>query len=104
MTTRIAQLRAFLAEDPDDPFLCYSLGLEYVAEQPGEADRLFSDLLLRHPDYLATYYQAALLKIHQGQLEEAKRVLKAGIAIAKEQANPKTANELRHLLEGIAEE
>ncbi len=104
MATRIEQLRAFLAEDPHDPFLLYSLGLEYVAEQPSEAYRLFGELLECHPDYLATYYQAALLKIHRGDLDDAKNILGRGLVLAQQQRQPKTMHELRHLLEGIADE
>jgi hypothetical protein len=104
MSPRIQQLQAFLAEDPNDPFLLYSLALEYVVEQPTEASRLFSELLMRFPEYLATYYQAALLKIHQADLESAKEILLRGIALASAQKNLKTANELRHLLEGVEDE
>lgn len=104
MSPRILQLQTFLQEDPNDPFLLYSLALEFIVEQPTEADRLFSDLLARFPDYLATYYQAALLKIHFANVPEAKVIIARGIELAKKQANTKTATELRHLLDGIEDE
>lgn len=104
MSPRIQQLQAFLQEDPNDPFLLYSLALEFVVEQPAEADRQFSDLLKRFPDYLPTYYQAALLKIHFAHIDQAKEILQRGVALAKQQLNMKTANELRHLLDGVEDE
>lgn len=36
MNNRIEQLKEFLIEDPNDPFLIYALGLEYVKEKTPE--------------------------------------------------------------------
>jgi hypothetical protein len=104
MSPRIQQLQAFLREDPHDPFLWYSLALEYVVEQPLEADRMFSELLNKFPNYLPTYYQAALLKIHYADLPRAHEILRQGILLAVRQGSHKTANELRNLAEGIEDE
>jgi len=104
MSQRIEQLTGFLREEPDDPFLHYSLALEYLAREPEEANRLLTELLARFPDYLPAYYQAGLLKIQRAETPQAKAILERGISLAKLQLNIKAANELRHLLEGIEDE
>lgn len=80
---RIAQLIKFLAEDPHDAFVKYGLAMEYLTDQPEESITWFTDLLINHPDYLPTYYQAAALYAEIGSREEAEEVYRKGIELAK---------------------
>ncbi len=93
--TRIDQLRKFIADDPNDPFLLYALALEYLRDEPGKASAVFSQLLSGFPDYVPTYYPAAHLCIDQGQTKEAERLFKLGIDHARRQGDRKTEQELR---------
>ncbi len=80
--SRIAQLRKFLEEDPNDAFSLYALALEYLQDQPEASSTLFSKLLSVNPEYLPTYYQAAQLQVELQQKEEAEIIFKAGIELA----------------------
>jgi tetratricopeptide (TPR) repeat protein len=101
MSPRVEQLRQYLREEPNDPFLHYSLALEYARHQPAEASRLLDDVLEKFPDYLPAYYQAGLLKIRIGEAQPAQAVLRRGLQLALAQQDMKTAAELRHLLEEL---
>lgn len=95
-SARIEQLRSFLRDTPDDPFLHYALALEYVDEKPDEAMRLFSKLLEHHPGYLATYYHAAALYADLGKRERAAAIYEKGIALAREQNQALALRELQN--------
>ena len=62
--TRIEMLKAYIADDPADPFLPYALALEYVRLNKNEdAISLLEKVLNLNPDYLPAYY-------HLGKLYE----------------------------------
>jgi|TARA_B110000503_G_scaffold131841_1_gene207013 tetratricopeptide (TPR) repeat protein len=81
---RIEQIKTFLMDTPNDPFLSYALAIEYVSlGQDAAALKLFLELVSTHTDYYATYY-------HLGKLYErmqldllAESIYKQGIAITK---------------------
>ena len=91
---RIAQLEAFLKEDPDDPFNTYALALEYAKLDVQKAHDLFDQLITAHPNYLPTYYPYAHLLIDLREDDKAGRVFMQGIEIAKRNNNQKTLKEL----------
>lgn len=93
---RIQQLRSFLEETPNDPFLLYALALEYRDVQPEEAAELFANLLTNHPDYLATYYHAAALFSDLGNRDRAEEIYQQGIALAKQQNASLALRELQN--------
>lgn len=93
--SRLEQLIKFLEESPDDPFVLYALALEYKATNREQTTQLFNQLLENHPDYLATYYQAALNKEESGEKEEAISLYKAGMELARKQNDPSTLKELK---------
>jgi Tfp pilus assembly protein PilF len=95
MNDRINELKNLLADDPDDSFLHYALGLEYV--KAGEIElalERFEILLHKHPDYLPVYYQAAHLYLENNDKEQAEKTFKMGIALAKRLKENKTYQEL----------
>lgn len=100
-TQRIEMLKKLVLEDPKDPFYPYALALEYLKTQRSEALSILKGVMERHPDYLPTYYQAGLLSIEFGQLDEGQAILEKGIALAQQQNDRKALNELRSLLENI---
>lgn len=103
-STRLEQLLKFLEDDPDDPFILYALALEYKSVDPGETGKLFTQLLEYHPDYLPTYYQAALHKEELGQSLDALSLYGAGIEIAKKQNNFSALKELQAAYDTLADE
>jgi predicted Zn-dependent protease len=63
---RLAVLRQFVAQSPDDPFPRYGLAMELVSRGAlDEACQAFQELVDRMPDYVATYlmYGNALASI-----------------------------------------
>jgi hypothetical protein len=53
------------------------------------------------PDYLPTYYQAALILLEIGQTKKAKIVLENGIKLAEKARELKTKNELQMQLNNL---
>ncbi|MEQ8412965.1 MAG: tetratricopeptide repeat protein [Imperialibacter sp.] len=93
---RIENLLIFLKETPQDPFLLYALATEYRTDSPVKAKEYFDQLLEAHPDYLATYYQAAHLFWEMGLTEQAAATFENGINLAKTQKATKTLAELQN--------
>lgn len=87
--------RARPGPKPEDSFLHYALGLEYVKAGDTElALERFEILLHKHPDYLPVYYQAAHLYLENNNRENADIAFKKGIALANRLGNNKTYQEL----------
>ncbi len=95
MNDRIKELKNLLLDDPDDSFLHYALGLEYIKAGNTElALERFEMLLYEDPGYLPVYYQAAHLYLENNDRENAEIVFKKGIALANRLRNIKTYQEL----------
>jgi hypothetical protein len=94
---RLALLKDFLKEDPDDPFNTYALALEYQKDNIEEAVSLFEDLVRRHPNYLPTYYPFAQLLIEtQTQSQKIESIFKQGIETARRLNDQKALKELNN--------
>ncbi len=99
---RLEELRKFLEEDPDDPFLKYALALEMIAmDQHEQACNELHALLEKHPDYLPAYYIVAKESLHLNQRETATSLLQQGIVLAKKLNNKHTLAELMGLLDEL---
>ncbi len=98
---RIKILEKFIAEDPEEPFSRYALGLELSHEDPNKAIAILLALVKDKPRYVPTYYQAGVLLLDQNRLEEAKIILEQGIKTARLQNEHKAAIELKQLLEEL---
>ena len=96
---RLKMLEEFAHEAPDDPFNHYALALEYLAEEPQKAKRLFAHLLAHHPGYVPTYYHAGNLYWETGEPDRALEILRAGLVTAKAAGDRKAAGELQGLLD-----
>lgn len=94
-SARINQLREFLNSEPDDIFLNYALGIEYVSfeETYDMAEVQFKKVLKLNPDYIASYYQLGKLYELLSKNEQALQQYKIGLDKAKEQKNNKAINE-----------
>lgn len=97
---RIEQLHTFLRETPEDPFLHYALALEYVKKQSPKYDQKarekFNYLLGSFPEYLPSYYHAALLFTTLGETQKAGETYLLGIDLARRQHAATALRELQN--------
>ena len=100
-SVRIKMLEQFIADDPNDPFNYYALALELMKSDKPEAKKIFDQLINSYPEYVPSYYQAALLYLELSLNEEVIKIIESGIAEAKKQNNVKAASELRSLLDDL---
>ena len=96
--TRLAQLLAFYAADPADPFTLYALATEYRAEAPDTAWQYYQQLLADHPDYVGTYYHAGKLLEQFGRKPEAEEVYRKGLVVSRKAGQLHAASELQQAL------
>lgn len=94
--SRISQLKKFIQDSPDDPFVKYALALEYVKANNEEASGLFDELLSSHPNYLPAYYHAADYYAETEQTEKAKEAYEKGIELSKKTNDLKAQAELQN--------
>lgn len=92
---RLKILLQLLEADPNEPFHRYAVAMEYIGKDVEEALKHLNILLVEHPDYLATYYQAAILYAEREDEREATTIFEKGIALAAQQQNEKTLKELK---------
>jgi Flp pilus assembly protein TadD len=101
--SRKQQIEEMLAEDPNDPFLCYGLAMEHVsAGQDEEAIRCFQELLQTTPDYVPGYMQAGRALARLDRIEEARAMFQAGIVAARQKGDLHAAEEMAGFLEGLS--
>lgn len=91
---RLKILTQLVVEEPNDPFHRYALAMEHVRKDTEEALRHLDILLVEHPDYLPTYYQAATLYAEQEDIAKATNIFEKGIALAQQYRELKTLKEL----------
>lgn len=99
---RKEQIEALLAQSPDDAFLRYGLAMEHAAAGDDEAAvACFRELMRRNADYVPGYLQAGRALIRLGQDDEAKQVLRDGIAVAQRVGDAHAAGEMAGFLESL---
>lgn len=97
--SRRAQLEQFLAAEPTDPFLRYGLAMCCASDGEHEvAQQHFKQLLSDHPDYVAGYFQLAQLLARLDEVEQARPLLEAGIAVAHRIGDRHAAGEMTEFL------
>lgn len=96
---RLEQMQKMVEQQPGDTFLRYAIALEY--RSMGDFTRAISalrELRSLFPQYLPTYYPLTELLRDTGETEAATEVCEAGIRVAEDQQERKTAGELNSLL------
>ena len=99
--TRREFLEEALRQDPHNTFARYGLALELVNSEPAAAWTHFQYLLLHHPEYSATYYQAGVFLMRQGRLDEARQVLATGVEVTGRQSKQHAQAELQAALDDL---
>lgn len=93
---RINQLKKFLEESPNDPFIHYGLALEYQKFDLEKTREKYNQLLEQYPEYLPTYYHAAHFFWEEGDAELTTTIFELGIELAKKQQDQNTLRELQN--------
>ena len=102
MNNRLESLLNLLAKEPEDSFLLYGIALEYIsANNFGEAEKYFKYLLAADDKYVPAYMQYAQLKEKQNDIENARKLYKQGIQIAKETGDKHAAKEMEEFLDEL---
>lgn len=92
---RLALLKQFLEEEPENPFNHYALATELLKSDAEEASKIYLYLLKNHADYLPTYYHAGALFSEFGENELAEKTYQDGITLAQKVGNEKALKELK---------
>lgn len=94
-------LEEALRQDPGNTFARYGLAMEFVNSAPDTAWTHFQYLLQHHSEYSPTYYQAGVLLVKQGRMQEARKVLTAGLDVTARQGNHHAHAELQAALDDL---
>ncbi len=97
---RIKSLLGMLAQEPEDEFLNYALGLEYANDSSSYAlaEAQFLKVLTNNVNYIAAYYQLGQLYAAMNNKEKALNTLQQGLQAAKDQKNNKAINEINEAI------
>jgi tetratricopeptide (TPR) repeat protein len=99
---RIARIKEFLKDSPNDSFLKHALALEYIKIGDDNAARsLFEELLAYEPGYVGSYYHLGRLLERAGLSQEAIAVFEKGMQMAKEANDRHAYNELQAALDDL---
>ena len=80
---RLAALRAFLDEDPDDAFTRFAIAQELGKRgDDAEAAAAYEALVRDQPDYVGTYYHLGAAYERLGRTDDALATYRAGIQAA----------------------
>ena len=99
--TRREFLQEALRQDPNNTFARYGLALELAKSEPAPAWTHFEYLLVHHPEYSATYFQAGMFLMNQGRIDEARKVLATGVEVTGHQGKQHTQAELQAALDDL---
>jgi len=91
---RISTLLGLLQQEPDDLFMNYALGLEYLsANDLTLAEAQLKKVLALDENYIAAYYQLGKLFEAQSNNAQALSFYNTGLEKARQQKNNKAINE-----------
>lgn len=102
MNTRLAFLEKSMADGSNDPFVGYALAMEYrTLGRTADAVGAFKKLRGAHPDYVPAYLMCGQVLIEQGEHDDAREWLVAGVAAAKKSGDEHAAGELADALAAL---
>ena len=99
---RIAKLKEFLANDPNDPFTRYALALEYAGK--GDTERAVSmleALIQSDPKYIPAYQQLGYAYQKLGRSDDAKEIFSRGIQAATQAGDLHARSEMQEALDEL---
>lgn len=99
--SRFEKLLELLEQQPDDLFLQYALGMEFLGMgKTEEAQKQFRAIIAADAHHVASYYQLAKL-VEASNEAEAIQLYETGMAEAKLKNDLKTMNEFRSALDEL---
>ena len=104
MTTspRRQMLENFVAQHPNDAFGRYGLAMECVtAGELPQAEEHFAKLVAANPNYVPAYYHYGQLLARLDRSEDAKRILRSGMDVARKEGNFHALSELEQSLNDL---
>jgi len=100
---RLEMLQEHLTEFPEDAFARYGLAMEYANAGDGDgALKEFATLLEKNPNYTAGYFMAAQTLAKVARTDEAREMLRKGIASAERTNNAHARSEMEGMLAELA--
>ena len=100
--SRRQMLEEFVAQRPDDAFSRYGLALECMnSGDAAAADEHFRKLLERNPAYIPGYQMYGQFLAREQRIDEARKVLNAGIAAADKAGNSHARSEMEAFLNDL---
>ena len=102
LMTRREKIEGMLVNDPSDTFLRYSLAMELDKE--GDHDNSlarFAELTRDNPPYVPAFFMAGQQLVRLGRTDEARPILRDGIAAARVQDNQHAAGEMTEFLASL---
>ncbi|MDB4638157.1 MAG: tetratricopeptide repeat protein [Planctomycetaceae bacterium] len=97
-------LLTMLETDPDDPFLHYALGKEYLScgERTAAIEKL-RHVLERFPNYHAAHFQLGQVLAEDGESSQAIEIVKAGIIAAQQDGDQHAVSEMTGFLDTLGQ-
>src|SRR4051794_2316139 len=100
--SRREKIEAMLADDPGDTFLRYSLAMELDKEGDHDASlSRFAELARDNPPYVPAFFMASQQLVRLGRVDEARTILRDGIAAARIQNDLHAASEMSEFLASL---
>jgi len=101
---RLKILFKYLEEEPNEPFNVYAIAMEYINNDVQKAKFYLDRLLTEHPDYVPTYYHAAVIYVDLEDFKNAERIYQLGIEKAHQQQSMKAFDELKRAYQMFLDE
>ena len=100
--SRREKIEAMLADDPGDTFLRYSLAMELDKDGDHDASLAkFADLTHDDPPYVPAFFMAGQQLVRLERTDEAKTILRDGIAAAQSAGDAHAHREMSEVLASI---
>ncbi len=101
-SSRREKIEAMLADEPNDPFLRYSLALEQdKAGQHDESLAALRALAEGEPPYVPAFFMAGQQLARLDRTDEARAILRTGIEAARQQNDLHAAGEMSEFLTSL---
>ena len=100
--SRLENLKALLAKEPDDLFLNFSLAMELAkTDQHKACLAQFARVLELNPNDVAAYFHKGKALMKMRRMDEAKTALQQGIAAAARCGDHHAESQMKQLLEAM---
>lgn len=104
MVDRLTELRAMLADEPDDVFLLYAIAQEHARQNDLPQAVAFYDRVIEvDPAHGYAYYHKARCQQARGDVSGARDTILAGLSQMRLSGDAHAAGELEALLDEFAE-